>query len=137
VVRGALSHRSRHNFLVPKGHGPIRCPSHAYGVDSVNPEIPRAAGLFEGEGSITHVYGRKQLRIQMTDYEVLERILEIFGVGTIYGPYTRRDRDGCKRKPTWIWVCEGPMVSVVFRTLAPWLSTRRRARAREIGVHFM
>jgi hypothetical protein len=106
-------------------------------MDSCNPEVAWAAGLFEGEGSITHSKGRPQLRIQMADLEVLERFLEIFGVGTIYGPYTRGHQDGCKRKPTWIWVCDGPMVSVLFRTLAPWLSTRRRARAREIGLHFM
>jgi hypothetical protein len=96
-----------------------------------------AAGLFEGEGSITHVYGRTQLRIQMTDIEVLERFLEIIGAGRIYGPYSRKERDGYTRKPSWIWVCDGPLVPVVFRTLAPWLSTRRRERGREIGLDFM
>jgi hypothetical protein len=63
-------------------------------MDSVNPEIAWAAGLFEGEGSITHVYGRTQLRIHMTDFEVLERFLEIIGAGRIYGPYSRKERDG-------------------------------------------
>jgi hypothetical protein len=106
-------------------------------MDSVNPEIAWAAGLFEGEGSITHVRGRTQLRIQMADPEVLERFLEIVGVGKIYGPYTKPARDGYKRKPRWIWICDGPFVPVIFRTLAPWLSTRRRGRGREIGLDFL
>lgn len=106
-------------------------------VDSTNPEIAWAAGLFEGEGSITHVHGRTQLRIQMTDYEVLERFLEIIGAGKIYGPYSRQERDSYTRKPRWIWVCDGPMVRTIFKTLAPWLSTRRRDRARNIGLDFL
>ncbi|HYY33714.1 MAG TPA: hypothetical protein VE693_09085 [Gaiellaceae bacterium] len=102
----------------------------------MNPEIAWAAGLFEGEGSITHVYGRTQLRIQMADHEVLERFLKIVGVGKIYAPYTKPHRDGFNRKPRWIWICEGPLAHTIFRTLAPWLSTRRRERGREVGIDF-
>jgi hypothetical protein len=110
---------------------------HSGAVDSINPEIAWVAGLFEGEGSITHVRGRTQLRIQMTDHEVLERFLEIVGAGKIYGPYALQGRDGYRRKPRWIWVCDGLMVRAIFKTLAPWLSTRRRDRARQVGLDFL
>jgi hypothetical protein len=50
-------------------------------------QIAWAAGLFEGEGTIVDSAGPVQLRVKMTDLDVLERLLDVFGVGEIYGPY--------------------------------------------------
>ena len=68
-------------------------------MEPFNPAIAWAAGLFEGEGTITRCDGRLHLRMQLTDLEVLERFAEIVGTGKIYGPYTRPFKDGFNRKP--------------------------------------
>ena len=103
----------------------------------ISPFSAWAAGLFEGEGSITSCGGRIRLQLQLTDHEVLERFVEIVGAGKVYGPYTKGHRDGYRRKPRWLWVCEGPAAGVVFRTLSPWLSPRRLARGAELGIDSM
>jgi hypothetical protein len=63
-------------------------------------EIAWAAGLFEGEGTFTWDYGRAQLRVKMTDLDVLEKLLDIWSVGKVYGPYETNSKDGSVRKPT-------------------------------------
>jgi hypothetical protein len=51
-----------------------------------NAQIAWAAGLFEGEGTIVDSTGSVQLRVKMTNLDVLERLVDVFGVGEIYGP---------------------------------------------------
>jgi hypothetical protein len=102
-----------------------------------NAEMAWAAGLFEGEGTITLCGSVVHLRLNLTDFEVLERFWEIVGTGKIYGPYTSGYRDGYTRKPRWVWVCYGPLAQVTFRSLAPWLSPRRLARGEELGLRSM
>ena len=97
-------------------------------------EIVWAAGLFEGEGTITKCNGSLQLRLGMTDYEVVERFFEAVTLGKIYGPYVAGYRDGYARKPRWIWVAEGTRARTVFQTIAPWLSPRRHAQAAALGL---
>jgi len=46
-----------------------------------------AAGLYEGEGSVTVYKGCARVSIGMKDLEPLNRMLAIYG-GKIYGPYT-------------------------------------------------
>jgi hypothetical protein len=106
-------------------------------MDGVNPEIAWAAGLFEGEGTITICGGSLHLRVQMTDLEVLERFCQIVGTGKIYGPYTTQFKDGFNRKPRWTWVCYGPLARATYLTLSPWLSPRRLARGDELGLRSM
>ena len=62
-------------------------------------QIAWAAGLFEGEGTIVDSAGPVQLRVKMTDLDVPERLLDVFGVGEISGPYESGSRDGHVRKP--------------------------------------
>jgi hypothetical protein len=62
-------------------------------------DIAWAAGLFEGEGTIVDSTGSVQLRVKMTDLDVLEKLFDVFGVGGIYGPYESGSRDGRVRKP--------------------------------------
>jgi hypothetical protein len=96
-------------------------------------EIAWAAGLFEGEGCITHSHGLV-LRLKSTDEDVIARFCEIVGAGDIYGPYWNRYADGRLRKPYWVWVCPTRDVARVLRSFAPWLGVRRYRRAREVGV---
>jgi hypothetical protein len=72
-------------------------------------EIAWAAGLFEGEGTFTWDYGRAQLRVKMTDLDVLEKLLDIWSVGKVYGPYETNSKEA---------PCENPMgldLSAVLR----------------------
>ena len=67
-------------------------------------ELAWAAGLFEGEGSISASSGRLDVRVKMTDEPVVRRFAEVMDCGTVYGPYNYEYRDGSKRKPHWVWV---------------------------------
>jgi len=100
-------------------------------------DIAWAAGLFEGEGSITQSGGRVRLSLKMTDEEPVRRFAKIIQRGTVYGPYAyERRADGHERKPFWAWVCyDRAEAGVTIERLAPWLSTRRLARAHELGIY--
>jgi hypothetical protein len=121
-------------LLVPKGHVAIRWARDASDMSDEYAQIAWAAGLFEGEGTIVDSTGSVQLRVKMTDLDVLEKLLDVFGVSAIYGPYESGSRDGHVRKPHWIWVYTEPFVRKVFEAMAPWLGARRIARAREMGL---
>jgi len=101
-------------------------------------EIAWAAGLFEGEGSITHI-GRRgqsfelQVAINMTDGDVIRRFDEIVDRGKVYGPYLPLSH-GDRRKPYWRWMAVGDAGHDVVDLLAAWLSPRRVAQARACGV---
>lgn len=98
-------------------------------------EIAWAAGLFEGEGSISiarrfrdgrTVYMR--LNVTSTDKDVLERFAVVVGCGKAVG----RHRGG-PHKPIWDWEANrvedtGRVISL----LRPWLGQRRLARLAEI-----
>lgn len=103
-------------------------------VRAKSPDVAWAAGLFEGEGSITHDDRDLQVTLVNTDLEIVERFFEIVDRGKIYGPYTQGYRDGYTRKPRWLWVAKGDAGQDVLEILAPWLSLRRREQAREHGV---
>jgi len=100
-------------------------------------EIAWAAGLFEGEGSITQSGGHVRLSLTMTDEEPIRRFVKIVRRGAVYGPYAyERWADGHERKPFWTWVCyDRAEARVTIEHLAPWLSTRRLARAHELGIY--
>jgi len=65
-------------------------------------EIAWAAGLFEGEGSITQSGGILHLRLKMTDESVVRRFEEAVRYGEVYGPYDYQYSDRIIRKPFWV-----------------------------------
>jgi hypothetical protein len=91
--------------------------------------IAWAAGLFEGEGSIS-IDKRNDvpaLHMSMTDKDVVERFAEIVGVGSItHRPYEP------PLKEQWAWQASGTNAVNVLNELLPWLGARRRARAEEV-----
>jgi hypothetical protein len=101
-------------------------------------EIAWAAGLFEGEGSITR-FGRRggsfdlRLGLNMTDEDVVIRFDAIVDRGKVYGPYVPVSR-GAPRKPIWNWVALGDAGHDVIDLIGPWLSARRILQARAHGV---
>ncbi len=93
------------------------------------------AGLFEGEGCISHDLQRNGVRralsIVNTDHDVLVRALEIAGAGRIYD----RKCHG-NRKRQWYWkVHNWPDVERIGERLLPFLCARRRAKMLELLAH--
>jgi hypothetical protein len=87
-----------------------------------------AAGLFEGEGSMTNSGGCLDVRLKMTDEDVVRRFEEVVGYGTVYGPYNYEYGDGIKRKPHWVWVALSYDALEVLDLLWAWLGQRRRGQ---------
>ena len=94
-----------------------------------------AAGLFEGEGSITwHTRNTKpgvRLTLKMTDEDTVRRFASIAGEGQVYGPYTDKGRP--HQKPHWEWAAVRASARRVAEWLIPLLGPRRRARWEEIN----
>lgn len=97
-------------------------------------ELAWAAGLFEGEGSISpRRNGKPRLQVKMTDEDVVRRLRDVVG-GVVYGPYQAKATDGHDRKPYWVWT-NGPRdPSEIFDHFRPWLGARRLERAAELGI---
>jgi hypothetical protein len=95
-----------------------------------------ATGVFEGEGCITACgdTGKSKtpsLHIDMTDEDVLRRVMIIFG-GNVTGPTYRADF-----KPMYHWRLSGiKPVQAVLRRMWPYLCERRRARAAEMIAEY-
>lgn len=100
-----------------------------------------AAGLFEGEGSIT--FGMRSrgvglssgrscaLNLGMTDRDVVSKFHNIVGVGSVY-VYKRNDNDS-KRKIQYRWSVKNKLgVEEVLCRLLPHLGERRATRAAEL-----
>jgi hypothetical protein len=96
-------------------------------------EIAWAAGLFEGEGTITQSRGRLYVRLKMTDESIVLRFAEIARFGEIYGPYSHQRTDGYVRKPYWVWLAAEYEALEVLEMLWPWLGQRRRGQALKLA----
>lgn len=90
-------------------------------------EVDWAAGLFEGEGSVTVCGGRRRLQMKMTMEESVRRFHVAVGVGTVYGPYAHKSPDRHPRSPFFMWVAEGADADEAVELLFPLLSEWRRA----------
>lgn len=101
-------------------------------IDGV--EIAWAAGLFEGEGSLS-VMAKKggrpaiQLSITSTDHDVLERFTVVVNAGKVYGPYRAKD----KCKPQYQWRAHGwDLLQRLHDDWARFLGKRRRERFKAV-----
>lgn len=84
------------------------------------------AGIFEGEGCIVFT-GKNSvtLSIGMTDRDVIDRVLELVGRGTIY-----RNKPKRGYRPQFHWkVGHQDDVRFVLRGIRPWLGKRRGDKA--------
>ena len=101
-------------------------------------EIAWAAGLFEGEGCISHIERGAgfdvQVALVMTDEDVVRRFYDVVDRGRVYGPYHPPSHR--ERKPFWRWVALGDAGHGVLDLLGPWLHSRRTRQAREKGIDF-
>jgi hypothetical protein len=90
------------------------------------------AGVFEGEGSISHspANNSASLVVTMTDKDVIDSIARLTGVGTVNGPYLDKRRES---KPIWRWTCTRQAdFRVVAEKMLPWLHDRRSARLNHV-----
>jgi hypothetical protein len=95
-------------------------------------ETAWAAGLFEGEGSISCTDRSHNISLEMTDHDVVERFRDAVGTGVIYGPYDK----GPRRKPMYVWRAGGrAQREQVLRLLYPYFGERRRAQADAFIAH--
>lgn len=103
-------------------------------------DLAWAAGLFEGEGSISLSRGRPRIQIQMSDEDVVRRFHEAVGCGSVSGPSTSpsRHKYAANPKPIWTWQASGFVrkqdVQKTLLAMWPHLGSRRRARALELGA---
>lgn len=83
-----------------------------------------AAGLFDGEGSVSH----DRLQLKMVDLPTVERFHEIVECGDIYGPYPNRtgEKDGYPRSDFYVWIARREDRFAVAHLLYPLLSQVRR-----------
>jgi hypothetical protein len=94
----------------------------------------RAAGLFEGEGSVVPVRPERpkyvRLVVKMTDEDVIRSLHEHMGCGTV-----RYYEPGVGLKPTWTWSTGiRTEVTRICKEMEPWLHSRRLNRIRELGI---
>ena len=99
-------------------------------------EIAWAAGLFEGEGSISwfKLKSRKDsikvsVVLTMTDADVVYKFANIMGFGKVKGPYQPQPTS---RKVRWVWEVQNFRECVkAIDLLYPYLGERRKAKADE------
>jgi hypothetical protein len=100
-------------------------------------EIAWAAGLFEGEGTITLSGDTLYVRLGNTDGEVVRQFADAVGVGSVYGPYPPYPGQSHRKKLLWVSLAREEDGLDVLAMMWQWLSARRRNRAREItGIRF-
>lgn len=87
------------------------------------------AGLLEGEGTfLTQPNGHSpRIACQMTDLDVLERLLYLCG-GTLH-EVTKRQKHW---KDCWIWRISGDPAAEVMLSIRDFLGSRRRAKVEEV-----
>lgn len=100
-------------------------------------DVAWAAGLFEGEGcwnAYVRPSGKVQMQVKvgMTDQDVVERLCRIMGCGTVVRSHSRAHRERGD-KPLFTWsVYEAERVREVIHLLLPHMGERRTARALEV-----
>lgn len=93
--------------------------------------IEWAAGLFEGEGTLyRRKNGRWQIRIKMTDLDVLQAFQEAVDTGNLTGPYHPPSLKP-HHKAFWHWeTSKKDDLIMVVEKLLPYLGHRRSQLAR-------
>jgi hypothetical protein len=99
-------------------------------------ELAWAAGLFEGEGTISwfKLRGRPDsikvsVALSMTDEDVVIKFANIMGFGKVKGPYQPQPSS---RKVRWVWEVQNFRECLkAINILYPYMGMRRAAKADE------
>jgi hypothetical protein len=92
--------------------------------------VAYAAGILDGEGCFrTSTDGHSpRVQVSMTDLDVLQRLQDTFGCGTIR-PLSKRKAHW---KDAWVWRCSGNDAARVMIAILPYVSARREQKMDEI-----
>ena len=86
------------------------------------------AGLFEGEGCITTGSNCVQIKIVMTDKDVIEKVDILFPSSS--GVKQFKNTEGLGNKKLYIWrITKGDYVKKFINIILPWLGKRRKEKA--------
>lgn len=96
--------------------------------DLTEAEVAWLAGIYEGEGScaISKTGRAINVTVTMTDFDIIERLHALTGLGSVSGPFARGDN-----KPYKTWQVSSIDAVTFLETIKPWLGMRREARAVE------
>lgn len=93
-----------------------------------------AAGLFEGEGSVSRTISKRDGReyhypvasLAMIDEDTVRKFAGVVGVGNVSGPHGPY---GTSKLPQWRWCAYGhTKVSTILEQFEPFLGTRRKEK---------
>ncbi len=93
-------------------------------------EIAWVAGMYEGEGCLTHNGKVWCIRLGSTDLDIVERLHALTRMGTVQMPGPARIAQGGKLYYNWA-VHSQPDLCTLVMALRPWMGARRGARADE------
>lgn len=94
-------------------------------------DIAWAAGLFEGEGCFTINSKSPACILASSDKDVLERFVQIVGIGSVRLDTRSKIKDSYK--DLWVWRAAGsPSSQYVIALFWDFLGSRRKDRAREV-----
>jgi hypothetical protein len=119
---GGLGSRRTQKLCSLKCAGTQRAPA---ARKMTEPECAWLAGLFDGEGSVVYAKrgNSKSLRICIsnTNEELLARILEVVGTGTLVS----QKRYAEHHAPAWVWQCYSANARDLLEQMLPWLIVKR------------
>ena len=90
-----------------------------------SPGLCRAAGIIEGEGCVTGDEAHLDVRVNMTDVDVLLNLQMQTGVGNVTGPYEPRNGG---TKQFWVWSVYGACADDFLEVIYPMLGERRKGQ---------
>lgn len=104
-------------------------------------DLAWAAGLIDGEGCIgiypfksgTSRYGahyQLALYVRMTHEQTINRLLDMFQVGSVHHATAR----ALRHKDTWAWTCYSEHALFVLKLIQPYLVTK--AKEAQVGIEF-
>ncbi len=100
-------------------------------------ELAWAAGLFEGEGTVTIAKRSRDDTYRLvaivtnTDEQIIDFFVERWG-GWKQGLYGERPG----RKPGWSWTVAGPGAATFLQAIEPWVRTTRVREKIDLGLYF-
>lgn len=98
-------------------------------MSATREDLAWAAGLFEGEGSISLKPKTLQLQLASTDEDVVRKFCGLIGLGKVYGPYISGKP---RHKPTFHWHVSGhEKCQAILAAFWGFLCSRRQSRAKE------
>lgn len=93
------------------------------------------AGLFEGEGWMGWRRSASkgphlELRLGMTDEDIIKRLATTLAVGNVFGPNRKFAPDGREIKPNWVFYASGKIAYAIAVAILPQLGVRRTQQVR-------